>query len=90
MFGYANPTLKRGANKRCAYGAGRLVSAGMERSGTGPFEGPPTLKHPALPEDIYLAGVGAALESVRSDKTQERRAVDSLVPNSEAPGAPGN
>jgi hypothetical protein len=22
MFGYANPTLKRGANQHCAYGAG--------------------------------------------------------------------
>jgi len=60
LFGYANPTLKRGANKHCAYGAGRLVSIGMERSGTGPFEGPSTLKPPALREDIYWAALAVA------------------------------
>jgi len=66
-----HPTLKRGANKHCAYGAGdgilpgeeRLVSAcagrlvfiGLERSGTGPFDGSPTQKPPDLPEDIYCS-----------------------------------
>jgi hypothetical protein len=27
---------------------------GTEHSGTGPFEGPPTIKPPALPEDTYF------------------------------------
>jgi hypothetical protein len=33
----ANPTLKRGANNHCAYGAGQLAAAGMERFYTCPF-----------------------------------------------------
>jgi hypothetical protein len=53
IIGCANPALKRGANKRCAYGAERLAPVGAEDAGTGSFEGPPTLKPPALPEDAY-------------------------------------
>jgi len=29
--GSTHPALKRGANKLCAYGAGRLAAAGMKR-----------------------------------------------------------
>ena len=35
---------------------GRRAAAGIERSCTGPFEGPPTIKPPALPENTYFAG----------------------------------
>jgi hypothetical protein len=54
MIGLANPTLKRGANYHCAYGAGRLMAIGMNCFTTGPFEGPPTIEPPALPEDTYF------------------------------------
>ena len=36
ICGTAFPTLKRGANNRCAYGAG-LAATGMERSGKRPL-----------------------------------------------------
>ena len=36
------PTLKRGANLHCAYGARRLVAVGTDHSATGRFKGPPT------------------------------------------------
>ena len=35
----ATPTLKRGANNHCAYGAGEVWLPNMEGACTGPFEG---------------------------------------------------
>ena len=45
--------LKRGSNNDCASGAGKRTAVGIENSRTVPFEGPPTIKPLALPEDIY-------------------------------------
>ena len=56
-FGSPYPALKRWANLHCAYGAGvRLVAKGFPPKGAvgGPFDGPPIIKRPALPEDIYF------------------------------------
>src|ERR1035441_5748785 len=47
--------LKRGANNHCAYGARQWAAVGTEHSGTGPFEGPPTIK-PLLCRRILTGG----------------------------------
>jgi hypothetical protein len=53
----AFPTLKRGANNHYAYGAGRRAAdvwsgqrtdTSVASFDSNPFEGPPTVKHPAL------------------------------------------
>jgi hypothetical protein len=54
IAGITNPALKRGANNRCAYGAGNEADAGIARFYTGSFEGPPTIKPFALPADTNL------------------------------------
>src|ERR1035437_578798 len=55
------PGLKRkgcpGTLKPLRLRRGRRAAACMERCYTGPFEGPPIIKPPALPEDIYFIGV---------------------------------
>jgi len=54
------PGLKRkgcpGTLKPLRLRRGRRAAACIERYYTGPFEGPPIIKPPALPEDIYSFG----------------------------------
>jgi hypothetical protein len=56
-MGDAYPTLKRGANQQCASGAGHQAACAIRFPWQGakpsPFEGPATVKPPALPVDTY-------------------------------------
>jgi hypothetical protein len=54
-FGFAYPTLKRGANQHCASGAGSQAGARQhdcwDYAPPGPFKGAASVKPPALPVD---------------------------------------
>jgi hypothetical protein len=54
---YRQPRVERGANIRCAYGAGDEEVAGIVRLCTDSLERPPTIKPPALSGDTYFFSI---------------------------------
>jgi hypothetical protein len=71
LFFYRSfPALKRWANIHCASGAGFVEAVSVRKRSVKPFEGPPTVKPPALPDDFYsfsfpLLNLGISLPLLR-------------------------
>ena len=61
---------------------GRRAAVGMEHYYTGPFEGPPTIKPPALPEDIYRRR--RAILRFRNEGVSEQRLGNKKLPHGNA------